>query len=63
MVTVQITGGQLVLVDAIAATGWTLELDKADGREVKVEFESGGSDAKFEAKIDNGELRVRVEPN
>ena len=63
MVTVQITGGQLVLVDAIAATGWTLELDKADGREVKVEFESGGSDAKFEAKIDNVELRVRVEPN
>ena len=62
-VTVQVTGGQLVLIDAIAATGWNLELDRADGREVKVEFESGGSDAKFEAKVDSGELRVRVEPN
>jgi hypothetical protein len=62
-VTLQVTGGQLVLIDAIPATGWNLELDRADGREVKVEFESGGSDAKFEAKIDNGELRVRVEPN
>ena len=63
MVIVQVTGGQLVLVDAVAATGWSLELDRADGREVKIEFESGGSDAKFEAKIDKGELRVRVEPN
>ena len=62
-VTVQVTGGQLVLIDAIAAKGWSLELDRADSRELKVEFESGGSDAKFEAKIDNGELRVRVEPN
>lgn len=62
-VTVQVTGGQLVLIDAIAAAGWNFELDRADGREVKVEFESGSSDAKFEAKIDNGELRVRVEPN
>lgn len=62
-VIVQIVGGQLVLVDAVAAPGWTLEVDKADGREVKVEFENGESDVKFEAKIDKGELRVRVEPS
>lgn len=62
-VIVQIVGGQLVLVDAVAAPGWALEVDKADGLEVKVEFENGESDAKFEAKIDNGELRVRVEPS
>ena len=62
-VIVQIVGGQLVLVDAVAAPGWALEVDKADGREVKIELENGKSDAKFEAKIDNGELRVRVEPS
>lgn len=60
-VTVQIIAGQLVLIDAVAASGWSVEVDRADGREVKIEFESGGSDAKFEAKIDNGELRVKVE--
>jgi len=60
-VSLQVVAGQLVLIDVSAASGWSLELDKADSREIKVEFESGDSDAKFEAKLDNGELRVKIE--
>ena len=60
-VTLQVVAGQLVLLDVGATSGWSLEVDKAEGREIKVEFEDGDSDAKFEAKLDNGELRVEIE--
>jgi len=60
-VSLQVVAGQLVLLDVGATSGWSLEVDKADAREIKVEFESGDSDAKFEAKLDDGELRVKIE--
>lgn len=62
-VTVQVVSGQLVLIDASAASGWSMEVDKADSRDIRVEFESGDSDARFEAKIRDGELRVKIERN
>ena len=60
-VTVQITAGQLILLSASPAPGWDVEVDRADGERVEVEFENDGSDAEFEARVHNGELRVRVE--
>jgi hypothetical protein len=60
-VTVQISGGQLVLLSATPASGWHAEVDRADGEEIRVEFENGEADAEFEATAHNGELRVRVE--
>jgi hypothetical protein len=62
-VTVQISAGQLILIDITAAPGWETEVDRDDGEEIRVEFESGESDARFEARAHNGELRVRIEPN
>jgi hypothetical protein len=62
-VTVQITAGRLILIDATAASGWTAVVDRADGEEVRVEFDNGDDTAKFEARVHNGELRVRVEPS
>jgi hypothetical protein len=62
-VTVQISNGSLILIDATAASGWTAVVDRADGEEVKVEFDNGDDTAKFEARVHNGELRVRVEPS
>jgi len=59
-VTVQLVAGKLVLVDAEAAAGWTIEVDKSDGRDIRVEFENGDSDARFEAKIRDGEVRVEI---
>ncbi len=59
----QISEGRLILVDAFAAPGWSAEVDRNDGQEIRVEFENGEDDAKFEARIHNGELRVRVEPS
>ena len=59
-VTVQLVTGKLVLVDAEAAAGWTIEVDKSDGRDIRVEFENGDSNARFEAKIRDGEVRVEI---
>lgn len=59
-VTIQLVAGQLVLVDAGAAAGWTLEVDKSDGRDISIEFENGDSDARFEAKVRDGEMRVEM---
>jgi len=52
--------GELILVDAGAAAGWTIEVDKSDGRDIRVEFENSDSDARFEAKIRDGEVRVEI---
>jgi hypothetical protein len=60
-VTVQITDGHLLLIAATAAPGWETEVDRDDGEEVRVEFESGESDARFEARVHNDELRVRIQ--
>jgi hypothetical protein len=62
-ITVQISNGSLILIDATAASGWTVVVERADGEEVKVEFDNGDDTAKFEARVHNGELRVRVEPS
>jgi uncharacterized protein YcnI len=59
-VSVQLVSGKLVLVEARAASGWRLEVDKDDGRDIRVEFENGDSDARFEAKIRDGEVRVEI---
>lgn len=62
-VTLQIAAGRLILIDAVAASGWTAEVDRADGEEIRVEFDNGDDTAKFEARVHNGELRIRVEPS
>jgi hypothetical protein len=59
-VSVQLVSGKLVLVDARATSGWSLEVDKDDGRDIRVEIENGDSDARFEAKIRHGEVRVEI---
>ena len=60
-VSIQVVAGKLVLLHAEAASGWALNVDKADARDIKMEFENGDSDAEFEAKIRDGELRVEIE--
>ena len=59
-VSVQLVAGKLVLIDARPASGWSVEVDKEDGRDIRVEFESGDSDARFEAKIRDGAVRVEI---
>ena len=62
-VTVQISAGRLILIAATAAPGWAAEVDRADGERVEVDFENGGAEAEFEARVHNGELRTRIEPS
>jgi hypothetical protein len=60
-VTVQIVTGQLVLIDVTATQGWSFEVDESGGRDIKIEFESGESEAEFEAKLRDGRIRIEVE--
>jgi hypothetical protein len=60
-VTVQIVAGQLVLIDVSANSGWGFEVDKSGGRDIEIEFESGESEAEFEAKLRDGQIRIEVE--
>jgi hypothetical protein len=60
-VTVQIVTGQLVLIDVTATQGWSFEVDESGGRDIKIEFESGESEAEFEAKLRDGQIRIEVE--
>jgi hypothetical protein len=60
-VTVQIVTGQLVLLDVTATNGWSFEVDESGGRDIKIEFESGESEAEFEAKLRDGQIRIEVE--
>jgi hypothetical protein len=60
-VTVQIVTGQLVLLDVTATNGWSFEVDKSDGRDVRIEFQSGELEAEFEAKLRDGQIRIEVE--
>jgi hypothetical protein len=51
-VSLQVVAEQLVLLDVSAAPGWSLEVDTADSRQIKVEFESGDSDPFVETDSD-----------
>jgi hypothetical protein len=59
-VTVAVSGGKLVLVD-VSAPGWTVEVDKQEPTEIKVEFRKGSAEAEFEAEIEHGQLDIEVE--
>jgi cytoskeletal protein RodZ len=59
VVTVEVVGNALVLVN-VSAPGWSVHLDKIESDRIEIEFESGESEAEFEARLD-GQLRVEVE--
>ena len=60
-VAVQIVNGRLVLLDVKVNEGWTHEVEKARTDEIEVKFESGNSEAEFEAKLRDGQIRIEIE--
>ena len=60
-VTVRRDGNTLVIEDVSPAAGWTVEIEDASGREVEVDFRRGNQRVKFDAEIEDGGIRVRVE--
>ena len=60
-VTVAFDGIALTLVDSAAATGWTVSVDSVLATEIEVDFVSASRQLRFNAEIEDGAVRVRVE--
>lgn len=60
-VTVGFDGTSLTLVDSAAAAGWTVSVDSMLATEIEVDFVSQTRHLRFNAEIEDGAVRVRVE--
>lgn len=59
-VTVNVDGGNLTLVSAVPAAGWTVEVEQAAGREIEVDFRSGTRRVQVNLEFEDGAVRERV---
>ncbi len=59
-VTIGSDGTSLMVVAVAPAAGWNFEIETPMGREVEVDFRDGTRKIKFDAELENGEIRVRV---
>ncbi len=60
-VTIEVLGGQLLLVDVSANGGWSYEIKKSEWNRIEVRFESGDSEGEIEVEVDDGRLVVEIE--
>jgi hypothetical protein len=60
-VTVSWADGRMSLGSVSVADGWFIEKQDVRSDRVKLEFENGDEDAKFEARFDNGSIRVEID--
>src|SRR5205085_2441898 len=59
-VVVTVTGGKLVVTSATPNSGWTLDEQRAEGREVEVRFVSATQRVDVHAELEDGQIRSRV---
>ena len=59
-VTVQFDGTSLTITAAEAAEGWAVEVEIASGREVEADFRNATHRVRFEAELEDGEVRARI---
>ena len=59
-VTIGSDGTSLTVVAVAPAAGWNFEVETPMGREVEVDFRDGTRKIKFDAELEDGEIRVRV---
>ncbi|MEZ4503704.1 MAG: hypothetical protein R3C39_13845 [Dehalococcoidia bacterium] len=55
------SGDTLTIAGTFTNAGWTVEVETATGREVEADFRNGGQRVKFNAELEDGEVRIRVE--
>jgi hypothetical protein len=60
-VTVRVEGAQLRVVDAAANAGWRAVVERSPAREVEVSFRAGTARVDFNAELEDGTVRVRVD--
>lgn len=58
-VTISVSGGRLALVDVSVA--WTIQKQRVESDRIELELVSGDADAKFEARINDGRVEIRVD--
>ena len=51
----------LVVTASTSSPGWTIEVEQATGREVEADFRNGTQRVKFNAELEDGLVRVRIE--
>ena len=54
------SGGRLSLVSAVPSTGWTVEVERAGGVEIEVDFRKGTRRVQVNLEIEDGGVRERV---
>ncbi len=59
-VTIEVVAGRLVLVN-VSAPGWEIEEQRVEADRVELELVSGEAEAEFRARVNNGEIEVRIE--
>ncbi len=59
-VTIEVVAGRLVLMN-VSAPGWEIEEQRVEADRVELELVSGEAEAEFRARINNGEIEVRIE--
>lgn len=59
-VTVEVADGRLILI-SWSAPGWALERQRVEADRIELEWVLGEAEAEFEARLENGRLRVETE--
>jgi len=59
-VTYSNSGGSLTLVSAVPANGWAVEVEQGSGREIELDFRSGGQRVQVNIELEDGQVRERV---
>jgi hypothetical protein len=54
------SNGVMTLAGVSASDGWQVEVKKARADRIEIEFESGDREARFEARFDDGQVRVET---
>lgn len=60
-VTIAFDGSTIELVDQVANPGWSVSVDSATATEIEVDFVGAERLLRFEAEVEDGEVRVEVE--
>ncbi len=60
-VTVERDADGLTLIAVVSNPDWTINVEKAGPKEIEIEFRNGELEVKFEAELEYGELRIKIE--
>ena len=54
------SAGRLTLASYVVMPGWHAEIQEQSPQRIRIEFDNGSLDARFEARLDGNEVRVEI---